>query len=531
MCCHVRCDDASGSRDKDVRDARALRTASAVQMNNMGHVYLKGRVLAQLFDVSEVVAGVHGLGAHFFFNTEQLVVLGEAFRAARSTSLDLAGAQTNSQVGNERVFRFTTAVGRHDAPARLLRHGDSFNRFPNRPDLVDLEQQGIARLFFNRLLDAGGIGHGQVVTNNLDMAADRAGELLPRSPVILVKGVFNRHNGAVVLALLNERLVHTDQSIGRDLVRLGGIFVLEVQVVASIFFASVEFRRSNVHANLHLVGVASQLDGFLDQAKGFSVFLNVGRETTFVTDGGGVQAVALVNDFLQGVVHFRSDLHGFSEAGGTSGQDHEFLHGQLVAGMGTTVDDVERRHREARSGVAGQVSNVLPEGYALGRGTGLAHGKRDSQDGVSTELLLAPAPFVLRAIKGFHHVHVEFLLVLFVLTDEGRRNDRVHVVHGLGHTLAEVGLASVAEFQRFKLTRGRTRRHGGAEETVFSDKVNFHSGVAAGVEDLARFDGLDRHPLLWRGSSLGANSRMTGMGLPSRGILLYLSTWRQRTPT
>ncbi len=47
-------------------------------------------------------------------------VLGEALGAARGARLDLAGAETDGEVGDEGVLRLAGAVRRHDAPARRL---------------------------------------------------------------------------------------------------------------------------------------------------------------------------------------------------------------------------------------------------------------------------------------------------------------------------------------------------------------------------------------------------------------------------
>lgn len=61
--------------------------------------------------------------------------------------------------------------------------------FSDRTDLVDLEQQTVAGLFFQCPLDTLWVGHRQVITHNL--YPDIGCELRPGSPVILVKGVLN----------------------------------------------------------------------------------------------------------------------------------------------------------------------------------------------------------------------------------------------------------------------------------------------------------------------------------------------------
>lgn len=77
------------------------------------------------------------------------------------------------------------------------------------------------------------------------------------------------------------------------------------------------------------------------QAFTFLVLQDVGCEAALVSHVGGVLAVLLLDDALQVVVDLCADAHGLLEAGGAHGQDHELLHGQLVACVGATVDDVE----------------------------------------------------------------------------------------------------------------------------------------------------------------------------------------------
>ena len=74
----------------------------------------------ELGGVSEVRAGIHSLGAEGLLNSEDLVVLGESVRSARSAALDLTGAKTDDEVTNEVVLGLTGAVRHHDTPASLL---------------------------------------------------------------------------------------------------------------------------------------------------------------------------------------------------------------------------------------------------------------------------------------------------------------------------------------------------------------------------------------------------------------------------
>lgn len=61
----------------------------------------------ELSGSAEVFAGVLGGGTEFLLDAQDLVVLGEALRAARRAGLDLARRQPNHQVSDERILRFT----------------------------------------------------------------------------------------------------------------------------------------------------------------------------------------------------------------------------------------------------------------------------------------------------------------------------------------------------------------------------------------------------------------------------------------
>ena len=49
----------------------------------------------------------------------------------------------------------------------------------------------------------------------------------------------------------------------------------------------------------------------------------------------------------------------------TSGQDHELLHGQAVAGVRAAIDDVEGGHGQNEATVASQVGDVTVQRHTL----------------------------------------------------------------------------------------------------------------------------------------------------------------------
>lgn len=192
------------------------------------------------------------------------------------------------------------------------------------------------------------------ITDNLSLTF--GGELGPRLPVVLVEGVLNGDNrvlGHKVVVVLTE--LFTSQPLGGVRVGVLGFqridklvpgksrlrkdqTYLEVEIVLSIL---VEFRRSDVQGDGNLAFVTGSLDSFNQELERVLGTLDGRSETTFISDSSVSQTVLLLDDTLQSVVDLGTHLHGLGEAGSAGGQDHEFLEGETVTGVGTTVDNVE----------------------------------------------------------------------------------------------------------------------------------------------------------------------------------------------
>ena len=86
-------------------------------------------------------------------------------------------------MGASLTFRLTGSVGYHDSPIGLEAVQRCLHSFGYRSNLVDLEQQSIACLGLDGLLDVYGIRHSQVVAN--DLALRGLEEVAPGFPVIL----------------------------------------------------------------------------------------------------------------------------------------------------------------------------------------------------------------------------------------------------------------------------------------------------------------------------------------------------------
>lgn len=89
-------------------------------------------------------------------------------------------------------------------------------------------------------------------------------------------------------------------------------------------------RRKHNNSNCHSVSPLT-----------FFVLQDVGGKATFISHVGGIFAVFLLDDILQVVVDLSTNAHGLFEVACSNWEDHELLHGQLVASVGTPVDDIE----------------------------------------------------------------------------------------------------------------------------------------------------------------------------------------------
>lgn len=164
------------------------------------------------------------------------------------------------------------------------------------------------------------------------------------------------------------------------------IAYLEVQVVLAF---TVELGRGNIHGDLDLAGVTSLLDGIGDEVKGLLGGLDIGSDTTLVSDIAGGLSIPLLGQGLENLVHLGTLTHSFREGRGGAGDDHELLEGKATTSVGsystmnqqpekngaseawrrkrlTSVNDVHERNRE-NIGLLGtrKVRDVSVEGDAL----------------------------------------------------------------------------------------------------------------------------------------------------------------------
>ena len=131
------------------------------------------------------------------------------------------------------------------------------------------------------------------------------------------------------------------------------------------------------------------------------------------------------------MVGLGTNLHCISERGCTSGEEHELLERELVAGVRATVDDVEAGSGEDEGGLdASEFGEVLVEGDTLLGSSSLRGSDGDTEDGVRAELALVGS-----TVEADEEV-VDFLLLgdLEACLDDFGGDDVVDVGDGLRDT-------------------------------------------------------------------------------------------------
>ncbi len=137
------------------------------------------------------LAGVTCCVAEVFLDAQQLVVLGNALAACRSTGLDLAAADGNREVGDGGVLGLAGTVAHHRLVAVAVSEIDGVEGLGQGADLVDLHQECVGRTLDDAFFEALGVGDEEVVADELDLVADLIGECDPAVPVVFVERILD----------------------------------------------------------------------------------------------------------------------------------------------------------------------------------------------------------------------------------------------------------------------------------------------------------------------------------------------------
>ena len=149
------------------------------------------------------------------------------------------------------------------------------------------------------------------IPNNLEVRGLE--EVAPSLPVVLSEGILNADNGV----LRGKRLVQVGELLIGEPLALVGVRVLEVEVVF-LLVSLIELAGGDVQGNLDLAGVSGLLDGLGDEVEGLLGGLNIGGDTTLVTDVASRLAVLLLGKGLELVVDLSTLAEGLGESGSSA---------------------------------------------------------------------------------------------------------------------------------------------------------------------------------------------------------------------
>src|SRR5690606_4254580 len=129
---------------------------------------------------------------------EQLVVLRYAVRTGRCARLDLASVRSDCDVSDRAVFALAGTVGDNRRVACALRHFDRVERFRQRTELVNLNEDRVAGAFLDACGQTLRVRYAPSVAYELHSVPKRLGEQLPTFPVVFGAAVFDRDDRVLV---------------------------------------------------------------------------------------------------------------------------------------------------------------------------------------------------------------------------------------------------------------------------------------------------------------------------------------------
>ena len=350
----------------------------------------------------------------------------------------------------------------------LVCHFDGFQGLGDRADLVQFDQDSVARTQLDALCQTLGVGHKQVVTHQLYLAAQLAGHLLPALPVLFVQTVLDGDDGV----LFHKALPVRDQ-LGRGELgaRLG-------QLVKALALGALPLGSGGVHCQHKVPArqIARLFDGSQNGLDGLLIAGKVGCKAALIAHGGS-QTLGL-QDGSQRMEHLGAPAQRFLKRGCAHRHDHKLLCIHSIRCVCAAVQNVHHGHRQA-VGIYAAQKTVQRHFQRSGCCAAGCNGHR--QNGVCAQI-----GFILGAVY-LEHGSIHGVNVGSIHAHHCVRNDRVDVFHRLGHALAQIAaLVAVPQFQRLKLAGGCTGRGAAARHGAVRQRdLGFYGGVAAGVQNLA----------------------------------------------
>jgi hypothetical protein len=414
--------------------------------------------------------------AELALDVEQAVVLADPVRPAQRARLDLTAARAHREVGDGGVLGLAGAVRDHGGPAGLARHANRIEGLGEGSDLVQLDQDRVGSALRDPALEDLGVGHEDIVADDLDAVALLRGLRRPAGPVPFGEAVLDGADGIAGDPVLVE---------GDHLLRgLRGPLALEHIAAVLVDLGS---GRVQGDGDVLARAVAGLLDTGEHELDGLAVARQVGRKAALVADGRGEPL--RLEDRLELLEDFGPPAKGFGEVGRAHREDHELLEVDRVVRVGAAVDHVHHRSGHQRGRLPADVPVERDPRHCR---SGVGRGERHAEDGVCAEARLRVGAVEL------DHGPVERRLLLEAAegeTGDGLGDLAVHVLDRFEHPLAAEALrVAVAQLEGLAGARRSPRRNRRlTPNAVRSRQLDAHGRISARIQNLPSLNCCDRH--------------------------------------
>jgi len=388
-------------------------------------------------------------------------------------------------------------VGHDRAVTGAVCDVDCIERLAERADLIDFDEDRVGATFGNASAQELGVRDKQVIANDLNLGTKQSGHRLPTSPITFGESIFNRSNRPASAPFFP----HANHFVAAD-DALGIALEEAVTFLAACGRLVGQFTRRRIEANENLSTevVSSRINRACDEFERFLVCLEIRGKSALVSDGG--RKPTIVQNTLERVINLNTRAQSIAKIAEAPRLNHELLEVEGVVGMLATVEDVEhRRWKCSRM----RSTNISIERLFRSNRRGMRDGKTHSKRRIGAEMRL-----VFGSINLAEQL-IDALLRSCVSTHELRRDERVDVLNGFGHTLAEPHfLITVAQLNGLMFARRcATWNCGSTDRATRESHFAFDCWLTAGIQNLTRFD-------VFNGEWHHSRIVLTGDGLDGR---------------
>ncbi len=318
----------------------------------------------------------------------------------------------------------------HRAVAVLLCERDGVERFGQRADLIEFDENRVGDALVDAFLKNLGVGHKQVIANKLNPIANGFGQREVAVPIVFVEAIFDGHQRI----FFDHLFPVVDHACGIH----GAVLARQ-----DIFSVLVKLARGGVDTedNIRAGLQSGAFNGLHQQIKCLGVRTEVRRKAALVSHARG--QLLLEKGTLESVENLCAPPERFAEGRSADGQHHELLDVEVVVGVRSPIDDV---HHGKRQQIAVDAAEIAVEREFVRVSRGSRTGNAHAQKRIGAKL-----GFGLRPVE-FEQQLIDVALIGRIHSHKFGTDHFIDVVHGVLHAFAHVALfLAVPQFQRFAL--------------------------------------------------------------------------------